>query len=1297
MTTIEQIRKRLLEKYTEYTLKYGLMNSSRTKNLLLRNDVYAFQILSSLEVKKDNMYHAADVLYKSPNAQLEEPRTDNVHEALAWVLGIKGHVCIATICRITDLDAENVIKELGDSIYLDPGNMHYVEASRYLSGNIYTKIAEAKKALELNPDVDEVVRSYKAIQEMKPELIPWELLSDSFNMGERWIPLMYYNNFANHLFESNGRTTISYLVSVDKFIIENHMAYMYGKISKEYYVSSVGRTTLNGLDLLEHAIENTTPIINYTVGYGDNKVTKPDNDATQLAADKIQKIRQEWSNWLEALPQEDKDGLVALYNSLFNCSVLRKYNGSHLTFPGLDLSKLGKDETPIELYDSQRDTAWRIIQDNGAIVDHQVGTGKSIIMVLASYEMKRMKIRNKPCILALKANVSEITSTYRKAYPSARILAPDEKDFSPDNRKRLFHEIKNNDWDCVIMTHDQFGKIPQSESIQTEILQEEIDDLKRDIDTVRNMGGAVSRSMLKGLENRKMSLHVKLKTIQNKIADSKDEDISFKEMGIDHLLIDEAHKYKNLLYVTRHDRVAGLGNPTGSQRALNMLFAIRELQKKFNGADMQATFLSGTPISNSLTEMYLLFKYLRPDALIKQNIRNFDAWAAVFSKKSSDFEFSITNQIIVKERFRHFIKVPELAQFYNEIADYRTSHGIGIDKPEMIEELIPIPPTEDQQEFIQALIAFAETGDGTLIGREPLTEAEDKARMLIATNYAKKMSTDMRLIDQFKYDDHPNNKVSICCTRVAEFYYRFMKQKGTQLIFCDLGTPSKDVIEIEGDWGSVEVRKVPKFTVYQALKDKLMETYEIPEHEIQFIHDWEGDRKKHELFKKMNDGDIRILIGSTEKAGTGLNVQQRIVCMHHLDIPWKPAELEQRSGRGARQGNWVAKEHQDNKVYNYIYAVERSLDNYKFTLLKNKQTFISQMKNNELQVRSIDEGSVDEQSGMNFAEYIAVLSGDTTLLEKAKIDKKLAVLENLRSVHYREASSNRYQLSHKTERLEYVDEVSGTLKRDYDLFNSLMTRDETGTRLNPINIWALRQVLVEREGMELAQTIRKQERKLWNSVKPKKKKKKKADVEETEDQIEEVESVQVIEPDIKEASQLIGEYIIQLHKNWTPKEGTIKEQIGTLMGFNLFIERQEAGSQVYLSETNVQGTTLLASNKLYAQHPSGEGVKFTTNNGIPTKESSKVAARYYLQAIGKIEGLLSGFMKEKNELELALKHLKEMKEKPFDREDEISKLREDSKKLESEIKIKLSGKVVDETPVLVVVQESVEVEDDLPW
>lgn len=478
------------------------------------------------------------------------------------------------------------------------------------------------------------------------------------------------------------------------------------------------------------------------------------------------------------------------------------------------------------------------------------------------------------------------------------------------------------------------------------------------------------KGMLKGVEKRKMNLEAKIKELTFDIENRKDDVVDFKLMGIDHLLVDESHKFKNLMFTTRHDRVAGLGNSEGSQRALNMLFALRTIQER-TGKDLGATFLSGTTISNSLTELYLLFKYLRPKELERQGINTFDAWAAVFAKKSIDYEFSVTNEIIQKERFRYFIKVPELAAMYNEITDFRTAEDIGIDRPRKNEILHNIPPTPQQQDFIQKLVAFAKNGDATVLGRLPLSKREEKAKMLIATNYARKMSLDMRLINEDKYEDHIDNKASHCAALISQYYKKYDEHKGTQFVFSDLGTYKP------GQWNA-----------YSEIKRKLVEDYGIPADQVRFIQEAKTEKSRRAMIKDMNEGKIRVLFGSTEMLGTGVNAQRRCVAIHQLDIPWTPKDLEQRNGRGVRKGNEIAKLFADNKVDIINYAVEKSLDSYKFNLLHNKQLFITQLKKGSMGARTIDEGSMDEQGGMNFSEYVAILSGNTDLLDKAKLENR---------------------------------------------------------------------------------------------------------------------------------------------------------------------------------------------------------------------------------------------------------------------------------------------------------------------
>ena len=1008
--------------YDMFHERFGELNKVYNRSRILNDPAFGFIIISSLERKENEAWVKSDIFHGPVYPKQEILQTDDPAEALARCLNDKGAVDINYISQITNLPEHEVIQRLEKQILLDAATSDWVTTDAYLSGNVVEKLRIAEQNAKEKPEDLQLARSLAAINRVQPEQIPFELLD--FNLGERWLPVLYYQEFASSLFKLH--TKVEYFSSADTFKV----SYAFGNAitDGEYSVEPRSGSKMKAHSLLEHALENTSPHFTYTKMVDGEEVRVPDNEAIQLAHEKIEKIRAAYVDWLRELPDHQKQEIEKLYNATFNCYVLREYDGSHLKFPGLDRKAVGIED----LFTSQVNAAWRIMQNRGGLIDHEVGLGKTLTMIVAAMEMKRLGIVQKPMILALKANIGQIADTFRKAYPKARILAPNENEFSPAKRQALFHQIKNNHWDCIILTHDQFGKIPQSPEIQKQILEQELDSIDQDLATLEDLGGEISRKMLKGLQIRKNNLEEKLNGILYAIANHKDRGIDFEQMNVDHLFIDESHKFKNLTFTTRHNRVAGLGNQEGSQKALNMLFAVRTLQDRFDN-DLCVTFLSGTPISNSLTEMYLIFKYLRPNEMARQRIENFDGWAAVFARKTVDFEFSVTNEIIAKERFRHFIKVPELALFYNEITDFKTAKHINLDKPELDESLVNIKPTPDQEDFIRKLMAFAKTGDATLIGRKPLTKEEDNARMLIATNYAKKMSADMRLINE-GYADHPGNKVNVCARKVAELYFESNVHRGTQIIFSDIGTP-----------------KPEEFNIYDALKIKLVHDFAIPAHEITFIHDW-TDKQKPELFKRMNQGDLRILIGSTEKAGTGLNVQKRVIAMHHMDIPWKPAELEQRDGRGARQGNSIAKQFYNNKVRNYIYAVEQSLDNYKFNLLKNKQTFISQMKNCELNVRTLDEGAIDEKSGMNFSEYIAILSGDTSLLEKTKIEKKVAVLEGSKSVHFKEVARSRNRLQEVEKEVVKTKETLDKLTEDEALYKTNLKFDKDGVKLNPVEL-----------------------------------------------------------------------------------------------------------------------------------------------------------------------------------------------------------------------------------------------------
>jgi len=1016
--------------YDEFVMRYGNLNAKQNVKLVMM-DAGGRDILS-LERAENGKFVKADIFDRPVSFSVESHvNVGTPEEALSASLNKFGTVNLDYMKTITDGTEEELLTALQGRIYYNPLVTGYEIKDRFIAGNVIEKAERIEAWMGENPEsgcMPEVKQALDALKDAEPPRIAFEDLD--FNFGERWIPTGVYSAYMSHFYSTDVK--IAYSPTLDEFSVAcSHKNF---KIWDEFCVKGYYRS-YDGMHLLKHALHNTCPDMMKSIGRDEhgNDIKVRDSEGIQLANAKIDEIRNGFSEWLEEQSPQFKERLTTMYNRKFNCFVRPKYDGSHQTFPDLNLKGLASRGIR-SVYPSQMDCVWMLKQNGGGICDHEVGTGKTLIMCIAAHEMKRLNLAHKPMIIGLKANVAEIAATYQAAYPNARILYASEKDFSTANRVRFFNNIKNNDYDCVIMSHDQFGKIPQSPELQQRILQAELDTVEENLEVLRQQGKNVSRAMLKGLEKRKHNLEAKLEKVEHAIKSRTDDVVDFKQMGIDHIFIDESHQFKNLTFNTRHDRVAGLGNSEGSQKALNMLFAIRTIQER-TGKDLGATFLSGTTISNSLTELYLLFKYLRPKELERQDIRCFDAWSAIFAKKTTDFEFNVTNNVVQKERFRYFIKVPELAAFYNEITDYRTAEDVGVDRPNKNEILHHIPPTPEQEDFIQKLMQFAKTGDATLLGRLPLSETEEKAKMLIATDYARKMALDMRMIDPH-YEDHPDNKASHCAKIIAEYYQKYDAQKGTQFVFSDLGTYQP------GDG----------WNVYSEIKRKLTEDYGIPPSEVRFIQECKTDKARKAVIDAMNAGTVRVLFGSTSMLGTGVNAQKRCVAIHHLDTPWRPSDLQQRDGRGVRAGNEIAKHFAGNNVDVIIYAVEKSLDSYKFNLLHCKQTFISQLKSGAMEARTIDEGAMDEKSGMNFSEYMALLSGNTDLLDKAKLEKRIASLEGERKSFNKGKRDSEFKLESKTRELGNNTAFIDAMTEDWNRFLSVVQTDKEGNHLNIIKV-----------------------------------------------------------------------------------------------------------------------------------------------------------------------------------------------------------------------------------------------------
>ncbi|HQJ89162.1 MAG TPA: JAB domain-containing protein, partial [Paludibacteraceae bacterium] len=724
----------------------------------------------------------------------------------------------------------------------------------------------------------------------------------------------------------------------------------------------------NTREVLEAAINDKTLIIRMENAEGDKVVNK---EQTCIVNDKIRDIRSKFQDWIIADRTRAQE-IQKIYNSRYNRTVVTKFDGSHLNFEGIAI-------TPRP---HQKDAVWMVMQRRGGIIDHMVGAGKTLVMESAAMEMKRTGMIKKPLLIGLKANVQQMANEFLRFYPNANILAPTEKDFTKQNRRNLLSKIAVNDYDCIILTHDQYKQLEHTNEIKREVYEEKINELESAIlfleNAKDNQGYGtddLTKRQLKALENRKSNLRSKLNklTQQNNV----DEGFCFENLGFDFLMVDESHKFKNLEYATKYTRVAGLGNSTGSKGAMQLLFGVRSMQK-LHGGDNGVVFASGTTITNSIVELYNILQYMRPNEMKKLGFSSFDAWASNYAERSTEFEFSVTGEIKLKDRFRKFLNVPELSLQYTEITDVRNDNNLKLNKPEARLHLVNIQPNEKMQEVNREIIEFAKSGKSEMFGLH--LDDKDTSKMLLATTLSAKAAIDLRLvIEDYEEKEGDSGKLTQVVNNVAETYLKFDEHKGTQMIFSDL----------------IENHNTG-FSVYSEIKKQLIEKHHIPADQIADIRDYNTDVKRENLFKDMNNGNVRILMGSTSKLGTGVNAQERCVAIHHIDVPWTPSSLDQRNGRGVRQGNQIAKLYNDNKCDVYFYAVERSLDAYKYQLLETKSAFINQVKTNSAQSRDCVEGSGDENEGLSYAEIVAVLSGNPLLLEKSKVDRNVEELTRQR-------------------------------------------------------------------------------------------------------------------------------------------------------------------------------------------------------------------------------------------------------------------------------------------------------------
>ena len=1022
-TKLNMLRAKLKRAYDEFVSKYGKLQD--TDNAVVLSDIDGYT-LQALEVWKGGKFQGlSDIFTKNtikPALKLEDAKTPQ--EAITTSLAEYGEIRGEYIEKALGADW---FEQCGDLVFKEPNATdRYVTRDEYLSGDVVAKLEEAKTAAATDPTFE---RNVKELEQVQPATIPFDDIT--IHLGARWIPQEVLNDFVKETLGLHASSSRSYewVDGERREIIKSGVVYVPETDSFEINIEA---KELGGqAEDWKTADKSIKEIFQAALEDKDFRIVRKDKDgntwidqeATELANSKVADLREHFEQWL---PGDDNriQTMERAYNDRFNRIVLRKWDGSHLNVPGL----MGKELRP-----HQKDAVWMLINNRGGIVDHIVGAGKTLVMQSAIMEMRRMGIAKKPMIVALKSTVPQIAREFKEAYPTARVLAPSEKDFSTENRKKFFANISLNDYDCIIVSHEQYCKIPHSEEAEGDVVNEQLAQLDAMIEYLYGTGdkSQLTKRQIKSLEKRRQNLHAKL---EKRLDRSTDREFCFENMGIDYLFVDECHQFKSLPYVTSYQNVAGLGEASGSNKAVALLTGIRHLQKMHQG-DKGTVFLSGTTITNSLVEIYNLLNYLRPRKLEQLGMPTFDAWASTFAVHSSELEAGVSNEFKMKDRFRYFDNVPELSQLYAEIADVRNDYNLQLPKPKVDGKTVIVPQSDAVAEINREVVNMLQTKDGSYFGIHP----KDPKKFpwgFVASGISAKAAVSPRLV--FPEMDDSVGKISYCCDNIKKSYDEMKEQKGVQLVFCELGVPTKG----------------KEYDAYHDIINRLTKDYGIPREEIAYIQQVKNDTEKEALFQKVRDGKVRILIGGTRNMGTGVNVQTRITDLHMLTVPWQPADLEQCIGRGSRQGNVVAHDFLDNKVRVHYYATEGSLDLYKYQLLDAKGKMFTQFKMGTISgERSFDEGDADENGNIDPAQMVALLSGNPIIFEKSKQDKLVKKLKSLYNGFLRDQQRKRQNYETVTKKVENLKRLISLSDSDvHDLQREGFKPDDKGTYPSKVKV-----------------------------------------------------------------------------------------------------------------------------------------------------------------------------------------------------------------------------------------------------
>ena len=1023
---VRKAQEKLNEVYDSFSKKHGYVNNLSNTRALKEDS--NFPLVSSIEIldEEENFKAKGDIFSKRTITKAKViDHVDTSLEALVLSMSEKGYVDFNYMGSLTGKDRPTLIEELRGEIYLnireeqnfyrplsfnpEDGDLPfacangsnsykygYVTKDEYLSGNIRDKIVIVDSYLsklrqterelphlgytEDGKEKELISYEMNRLEYQKAELtkvLPKELEASEINvrLGATWIPIKDIEKFIFETLKTPGWARWDIKVKFSNLTSEWNIEGKSKDRGNDLAEMTYGTSRVSAYKLIEDALNlKETKVFDQIVNPDGSKTSVLNKKETLLAGQKQELLKEEFKNWIFN-DQERRNRLVKLYNERFNSIRNREYDGSNLSFEGMN--------TKIELRPHQKNAIARSLYGGNTLLAHVVGSGKTFEMVASAMESKRLGMCSKSLFVVPNHLTGQISREFMQLYPSANIMVADKKDFEPKNRKRFIGRIATGEYDAVVIGHTQFEKIPMSKEYQEKHIQDQIDEIINYVEEYKHDRN--QNFTIKQLEKTKKKLETRLEKLNDDF--KKDDVITFEELGVDKLFIDEAHNYKNLYLYTKMRNVAGIGQ-SEAFKSSDMFMKCRYMDEMTNGKGI--VFATGTPVSNSMTELYTMQRYLQYDSLKKNNLEHFDSWASTFGETQSAFELSPEGTgYRVKTRFSKFYNLPELMSMFKEVADIQTADMLNLPTPEAHYEVIKTLPSEEQKEILKSLSERADDVRNRVV--EP-----DEDNMLKITNDGKKLALDQRLINPL-LPDNPESKVNVCVKNVFAIWDKTKEDRSTQLLFSDMSTPKGD----------------GEFNIYDDIRDKLV-AMGIPKEEIAFIHEANSDKQKDELFVKVRKGDVRILLGSTQKMGAGTTVQNKLIALHDLDVPWRPADLEQRAGRIVRQGN------ENKEVSIYRYVTENTFDAYLWQTIENKQKFISQIMTSKTPVRVAED--VDESS-LNYAEIKALATGDPKIKEKMDLDNEVTKLKMLEANY----KSNRYRLEDKVAK-NYPEEIARTEK-----------------------------------------------------------------------------------------------------------------------------------------------------------------------------------------------------------------------------------------------------------------------------